>query len=897
MKTSNLYFPLIALAVALIGVIFLLTPAYADAPNAGNGSSGPFGVLWTFGEVGDRAGPAGIVISDVDNDGETETITCAYDSPYFYRYIGESPTQYYPFWYGERLGCSAIAIGDADDDGLQELYVGSRAPIVYIHHYNTDTLTYERTAQLTLAGNEAVNDITVADVDEDDALELVVIRDSATTVYDAQTLTLEWNLNGQGGSGVQAANVDNDSALEIIVNGTNGYILNAVTQSTEHTKPGGWGRLIEAGDTDNDGRAEIVYIRGSGQNGYVGADEIEANILQNKWEAGPGDVGWMVIGEADSTIQGVEVLTGDLNSSDDDLAVRSGITGKLSQPRIPNPGIGTFGMGYGDSNDDGVPEVWWGSYHTTTFGDQLFVADLGTREPEWTNRDYEGPFLTAEGDVDNDGNHELVALSYTSGDAYYGGVYLTYDATTFREEVTRTTEVDPTAFIISQLDDDPALELAIGGQAHDGTSAHMEVIDGITTETQWTLSGIGTGGIVDLKAENIDVDSRNELFVATPNRRVYVYDGASNTIQWQGGPYATDVVDLEIADADDDGVVELGVLTQATFYIYNTQTWALEDEIVINKEGYEGSQVAAGNYDGTATGEWLVAGVKSLTDMQFAGYPYESRLQVLDGSTYSMTWDLVFPGATVVELLTEAGDVDTAGRFYLGGYQQLNASPEQPTYLYVAEYNDLGATTLFNNEEYWGDLYGMTFVDYNLDESPELFMGTTSLYQLRSTDSAPIVLEPDVVINPGSLEASHVVVGQLSTETLTISNLGGADLTYTLVEDDDDSCQSTSDLGWFSIEPTSSTVAIQSSQVHTATFDSSALAPNSTVTGYLCLQSNDPDEPVLVIPLSLMVAGIPTAVSIGTFESESTLLPQLMLGIVTLGAILIAIGIGRRRYL
>lgn len=892
MKVHHIGLRIIAIVILLTGMLPLMNNAFAEFPV--HGESNLFSVLWTFGEVGDRAGPAGIIISDIDNDGDNETITCAYSSPYFYRYIGATPTQYYPFWYGERLGCSVIAIGDADADGIQELYVGSRDPVVYVHTYNTSTLEYERTAQLTLPGTEGVQGVAVGNVDGDSATELVVTRLSATNVYDAETLNLEWNAPTFGGTGVEVGNIDGDATIEIIVNGPTGYILNAITQSAEHTKPGGWGTTIEVGDTDNDGRAEIAYVRVNGPSGYVGVDEVEANSLQNKWEAGPGDVGWMVIGEADATFTGVEVLTGDLNEGDDDLAVRSGITGELGDPRIPNPGIGTFGMGYGDSNDDGVPEVWWGSYHTSSFGDQLFVADLGTRQPEWTNRDYEGPFLTAEGDVDNDGSHELVALSYTSGDAYYGGVYLTYDAISFREEVTRTTQVDPTAFIVSQLDADAALELVVGGRSHGGTSATIEVIDGITEETQWTRSGIGTGGIVALKAMNIDADNRNELFYAAPNRHVYVHDVASDTIQWDSGPFPEDVVDLDIADADDDGVLELAVLTKSTLYVYNTQTWTLEEDLPINEQGYEGSQVAAGNHDGIDEGEWLITGLKPLTTtLPMEGYPYESRLQVFNGNTYSSTWELLLPGASVVELLTQVGDGDTAGRFYLGGYQQLSNDLEQPTYLYVAEYDDMGSTPLFNNMEYWGTLYGMTFVDANLDETPELFMGTNSLYQLRSTEVVLPPVEPDVFINPPTLAALHTSAGQITTDTLTISNVGGGDLNYTLTEDDEISCQGAVDLEWFSVTPTGSTVPAQASQLHTATFNSGGLSPNSTVTGYLCVQSNDPDEEVVAVPLSLIVEEV-TAVEVGMIEIQGAMLPRIMIGLFSVGAILLTVGLKRR---
>jgi hypothetical protein len=732
----------VAWVMALVVLIGWQTPTYAEVPpTEGPALSEP---LWTIGEVGDHAGPAGILITDIEQDGITETITCTANSPYIYRALAQSPTAYYLFWYGERVGCSALALADTDGDTIPELFVGSHTPMVYRYHYNTVTHHYGRTTHLALPGTEDVKGLAAGDVDGDGRTELIITRASSTAIYDAHTLILEWEATGLGGTGVKIGNVDGDSAIEIIVNGPTGYTLSAATQSAEQTKVGGWGRVMDVGDTNHDGRADIAYVRGATvATSVVGVDTVTEAGFQSLWEIGAGYGEWVTIGEVDGSSAGAEVVVGG-DGSGDAIATRNGTNGTLLW-NIPNPGSGVQGMGIGDSDNDGVADIWWGSGQTSASGDHLLVANSATRTLVWRNRDYEGPFFTAAGDIDTDGTVELVAVSTTMNDGNLGGVYLAYDGITFREEMTRTTQVNPTAFILAQMDDDAGLELVIGGRFHGATNGYIEVIDGNTRQTQWTRSGVGNGDIVALKAANVDMDAREELFIAAPNRRVYVHDGASNTTEWEGGPYSTPIVDLEIADADNDGILELGVLTQDNFYLYSTQSWVLETTIPINQAGYIGSQVAAGNHDGSDTGEWIIAGVKVFTEsIPVAGVPYETRLQVLNGSTYSQTWESLLPGVTVVEMLTQIGSESTAGQLYLGGYQQVSAEAEQPTYLSIADYDDTGATPRYINEAYWGDLYSMTFTDVDTNGIREWFIGTLSLYQLRSTE--PIILPTAVTV-------------------------------------------------------------------------------------------------------------------------------------------------------
>lgn len=113
-----------------------------------------------------------------------------------------------------------------------------------------------------------------------------------------------------------------------------------------------------------------------------------------------------------------------------------------------------------------------------------------------------------------------------------------------------------------------------------------------------------------------------------------------------------------------------------------------------------------------------------------------------------------------------------------------------------------------------------------------------------ATDSHTITIQaPDIVVTPASL-AESVVSGETGNATLTVQNNGGGTLNWSLGE--------IPPTAWLSASPTSGSLAGPSSQEITVTFDAVNLAAgvyNSTFR----FQSNDPDRPILDLPVTLTV--------------------------------------------
>lgn len=123
---------------------------------------------------------------------------------------------------------------------------------------------------------------------------------------------------------------------------------------------------------------------------------------------------------------------------------------------------------------------------------------------------------------------------------------------------------------------------------------------------------------------------------------------------------------------------------------------------------------------------------------------------------------------------------------------------------------------------------------------------------------------PNIDVSPASLNSTQLA-DEVVTQTLTINNVGGADLTWNITEAPTD-CGTPGDVSWLQATPTSGTTPASGSDDVSVIFDSTGLTPNTTYNGLLCVNSDDPDTPVTPVPVTLMVAEA-GACTIGTWQT------------------------------
>jgi subtilisin family serine protease len=121
---------------------------------------------------------------------------------------------------------------------------------------------------------------------------------------------------------------------------------------------------------------------------------------------------------------------------------------------------------------------------------------------------------------------------------------------------------------------------------------------------------------------------------------------------------------------------------------------------------------------------------------------------------------------------------------------------------------------------------------------------------------------PDIAVAPLLLEKT-LVVGETGTLSFTISNVGALPLTWDLADN----------AAWLSALPASGTIAPAGSTEVVATFDAAGLAQD-VYTATISVNSNDPDEAVVMVDVVLTVIPVPVPdIEVTAPPLEMTLIP------------------------
>lgn len=112
------------------------------------------------------------------------------------------------------------------------------------------------------------------------------------------------------------------------------------------------------------------------------------------------------------------------------------------------------------------------------------------------------------------------------------------------------------------------------------------------------------------------------------------------------------------------------------------------------------------------------------------------------------------------------------------------------------------------------------------------------------------VRSPDIALTPASITATQVQ-GLVGSQPLAVGNTGTASLNWTITEAASN-CSAPGAVAWLSVSPTTGTTTAGGSTQLTVSLDSRSLSP-ATYTANLCVSSNDPDQPVVSVPVQLVV--------------------------------------------
>ncbi len=109
---------------------------------------------------------------------------------------------------------------------------------------------------------------------------------------------------------------------------------------------------------------------------------------------------------------------------------------------------------------------------------------------------------------------------------------------------------------------------------------------------------------------------------------------------------------------------------------------------------------------------------------------------------------------------------------------------------------------------------------------------------------------PVIGVDPAALSSMQGPDVQ-NDEPLRITNSGGSPLNWSILEDDT-ACDSPADIPWLSVAPDTGVTMPLDVAIVDVTFDSTGLTPGD-YTANLCVESDDPDTPLVQVPVSLTV--------------------------------------------
>lgn len=525
---------------------FALLPALSAAPAPAAGESGDWPVelqrQWVWTTFGSSIGKGGMEISDLDADGVPELVATS-DLP-------GSPSEGGPRWFVARYEGSIRQTWSSlpspeeirflrvvGPPAAREILVADGSD-VYVHDGVSKLRT--RTVHTSATWMSAIE---VGNIDGTVGLEIVVCDQQALYVYDYETAAELAVRYGFGCTDLELGQTDADPALEIALAGNDfgGLLLDGATLQVDWAYLDDFGSRVCLTDVDHDDLDEIVT---------TSPPEFDLLAL----DPPGGVVLWRIIDSYPGRFLAVDVDgTGDEElvyvDRTYDLSVRAleETSGAVLWSIALGDHLSEVGaLAAGDIDADGHLEIAWSEVDSAYVG-TLHFWDVVTNTPKVGSDGLKGPFNGVHlGDMDGDGDAELVATSWSSTSDYpeTGGRHLYFDPISHEPELVSPPLPGADAFgsgtwrtLVLQLDGDPPLEICTAFVTSN-VESFVRCEDGATFALEWQFALPDWVTAVSLAAAQLDADPSPELVVGTSEAFIVVLEAESGWPKYQTPPLA-----------------------------------------------------------------------------------------------------------------------------------------------------------------------------------------------------------------------------------------------------------------------------------------------------------------------------------------------------------------------
>ncbi len=531
---------------------------------------------------------------------------------------------------------------------LENIIGGSEKEIVGIRGregiflYDQATKKLLKEITVTIGPDEYATAIETADVDNDGQIEFIMSTAKRLYVFSsngALEWDIEWNIeNDRRISDIVVGQMDNDSGLEIAATGYNGdsigLVIDCTSRNIQWTQPEPFGVWIALADIDNDNRDELVGKYGSNITAY----DVERQLV--KWTIAVDVKGASSIYLDDIDNDSVVELL--VNCGGTLIAYDTVTLDKEWSISANSGNSGGAKIQVADMDGDGQKEVMWGK-----IGGTFYIANWKTGRIEWQNNPHKGNFLGPEcGDLDGDGEDELVVISYNP-DYYYP-----YTASTHILVFNKNGQRRAISQLIFNNDDymyqikdvklydvdrDGKLEILVARHCN-GAPDILQIYDFNADDTFteiWTDNldrSNGYHSFASITAGDVDGDGQLEI-VSGAYYKVVVYDYNSGDEEWRSSHpdgkrriFTT----VKVSDVDNDGDQEIiGMVDEGNVYIFNGRTKNLDATIT-------GSYTALAVMDTNQTPPVIALGDKNgyIELLSYSEGAYQTAFKKKYGSTY-----------------------------------------------------------------------------------------------------------------------------------------------------------------------------------------------------------------------------------------------------------------------
>lgn len=429
--------------------------------------------------------------------------------------------------------------------------------------------------------------ISLADVDGDGSTEILALQGNywgfpaPLVILDLATMEVEWMDVGTAHA-ANTVQLDEDVALEIVVAGSPGRVIDGATRATEWTYPPGISDIVVVGELDLSVDGTEFASMGHGQSG----------IMLTLFRGAP----YSPLREVQTNIQDVQVAIA--HDLDDDGSTEIIFTPAIAQPEIrirtpatglenhyTTPGLDIAAIAAGNMSGSTHAELLVAAYPN------MFVYDDG-RDAARVIDSASGAMLfalpkvtgghswTTVGDVDADGRDEV--LYPLVGGSTQGRIDLlcSLDIDSGR----RKRCLDIPGSWITASDVGPALGRFNELPGEDVAVLHwqrLSVHDGASFAQLWERQIADENTyFVAMETMLFNDDDISDIVVVTRYAQVQVFDGRDGVLLWQSVTLAPDwpsqMPALLIADVDNDETQEILVSAEATVYSFDSNTRLLD---------------------------------------------------------------------------------------------------------------------------------------------------------------------------------------------------------------------------------------------------------------------------------------------------------------------------------